>query len=247
MIESKELINYSKNLSILLVEDDIDLRTNMAEILSNFFKNVSVAENGKEALSIYTSYVKEQDAFYDIVLTDIRMPKMNGVELTKELYKINAEQFVIVLSAHDESDYLLPLINLGIEQFIKKPIDFQELLEVLLRTSKILHRSKNIAHEENQIFIYLDENCIYNKETKSLSNQNENIYLTKYEILFMQLLASNAGIIYSNEDIVEYYHSKGESMDAQNIRKLVSKIRKKLPENSLESIYGIGYRFLTLK
>ena len=244
MIDSKELVQYSNNLSILLVEDDEELRNNMVEILKNFFKEVSVAKDGKEALSLYSTYMKQNDAFYDIVLTDIRMPKLNGVELTKELYATNPKQFVIVLSAHDESEYLLPLINLGIQQFIKKPIDFQELLDALMRTAKILTAEKDEKNQEKQIYIYLNDDGIYNTETKSLTYKDENVYLTKYEILFMQLISTNNGKIYSNEDIVEYYLSQGETMDAQNIRKLVSKLRKKLPENSVESIYGIGYRLL---
>ncbi len=70
------------------------------------------------------------------------------------------------------------------------------------------------------------------------------IYLTKYEFIFMQFLSKNIGKIYSNEDIASQYELEEESLDIQNIRKLVSKLRKKLPENSLESIYGIGYRII---
>ena len=245
MIDSKELIQYTKHLSILLVEDDVELRTNMAEILKNFFVDVVVAEDGKEALELYSSFHKTRDEYIDIVLTDIRMPKINGVELTQNIYEKNNEQIVIVLSAHDESEYLLPLINLGIEHFIKKPIDFQELLEVLFNTAKAICDKKNLTASLQQVIVYLDDEAIYDTEIRSLIYKGEKVYLTKYEILFMQLITSSVGKIYSNEDIVEYYDAQGENMDAQNIRKLVSKIRKKLPENSLESIYGIGYRLLT--
>jgi len=60
----------------------------------------------------------------------------------------------------------------------------------------------------------------------------------------MQYLSENIGKIYSNEDIANQYELQDETLDIQNIRKLVSKLRKKLPENSLESIYGIGYRII---
>jgi DNA-binding response OmpR family regulator len=170
------------------------------------------------------------------------MPKMNGVQLTENLYKLNVKQCVIVLSAHDESQYLLPLINLGIQQFIKKPIDSQELLDALLKASKNLDKVKIECNLDKQVLISLDIDSFFNAEKKSLIIQGENIYLTKYEILFMQLITLNIGTIYSNENIVEYFNSQGENMDIQNIRKLVSKLRKKLPENCLESIYGIGYR-----
>ena len=241
MINSKELLEYTNNLSILFVEDHDELRTSTDAILKNFFKVVTSAENGQEAFKHYLNYTQENDGkFYDIVLTDIKMPKMDGVELTKHIYEINPSQALIVLSAFDESKYLLPLINLGIEQFLKKPLDFQELLKILLKTSKKI--TNNTPNNTNTI--RLNESFIYNRESKSLVNKKENIYLTKYEIIFIQLLTTNLGKIYSNEDIVANYLTFTENIDAQNIRKLVSKLRKKLPEDTLESIYGIGYRFI---
>ena len=242
MINSKELLKYTKNLSILFVEDHAELRISTDSILKNFFKVVISAENGQEALTHYLSYTQQNDGkFYDIVLTDIKMPKMDGVELTKSIYGINPSQALIVLSAFDDSKYLLPLINLGIEQFLKKPLDFQELLEILLKTSK---KVANNTSDNTTNIINLNEYFTYDRENRSLLNHKENIYLTKYEIIFIQLLTKSLGKIYSNEDIVANYLAFDETMDAQNIRKLVSKLRKKLPENSLESIYGIGYRFI---
>ena len=242
MINSKELLEYTKNLSILFVEDHDELRTSTDSILKNFFKVVTSAENGQDALKSYLNYAQENNGkFYDIVLTDIKMPKMDGVQLTKNIYEINPSQALIVLSAFDESKYLLPLINLGIEQFLKKPLDFQELLKILLKTSKKV--TNNIPREITNT-ITINESFTYDRESKSLVNYKENIYLTKYEIIFIQLLTTNLGKIYSNEDIVANYLTYDETIDAQNIRKLVSKLRKKLPEDSLESIYGVGYRFI---
>jgi len=242
MINSKELLEYTKNLSILFVEDHDELRISTDSILKNFFNVVTTAANGQEALKNYREYAQENDGrCYDIVLTDIKMPKMDGVELTKNIYLINPSQALIVLSAFDESKYLLPLINLGIEQFLKKPLDFQELLKTLLKTSK---KVTNNTPSNTTNIIQLDESFTYDRESKSLVNYKENIYLTKYEIIFIQLLTTNLGKIYSNEDIVANYLTYDETVDAQNIRKLVSKLRKKLPEDSLESIYGVGYRFI---
>ena len=242
MINSKELLEYTKKLSILFVEDHDELRTSTDSILKNFFKEVTSVENGQEALKSYLNYIQGNDGkSYDMVLTDIKMPKMDGVELTKNIYEINPSQALIVLSAFDDSKYLLPLINLGIEQFLKKPLDFQELLTVLLKTSKKI--TKNTPNN-SPTTVKLNKSFTYDRESTSLVNNKENIYLTKYEIIFLQLLTTNLGKIYSNEDIVANYLTFDENIDAQNIRKLVSKLRKKLPEDSLESIYGIGYRFI---
>ena len=240
MINSKELLQYTKELTLLFAEDHTELRENTTEILKNFFKQVDSAANGEEAFALYKSKFQENEA-YNLVLTDIQMPKMNGVELTQKIYEINSSQTVVVLSAHDESEYLLPLINLGIEQFIKKPIDYQELLRVLLNIAKKVNLP-SLAETKDEI--YFSSDFIFNKETKILLNNAETVYLTKYEILFLEQLTSQIGKIYSNDDIVTHFNQLGETIDPQNIRKLVSKLRKKLPQESLESIYGVGYRII---
>ena len=244
MINSRELITYTKNLSVLFAEDHDDLRINTADVLKNFFKEVHSAVDGEEALTMYSDYHDKNNKFYDIVISDIQMPKLDGVELTKKIYEINNSQIIIVLSAFDDSCYLLPLINLGIEQFIKKPIDYQELLKVLLNSSKKMEHIDIRKVDDPLIKIKLSDTFTYDRMTNALFNLNENIYLTKYEIIFMQLVTTNIGKIYSNNDIVSAYISNDENLDTQNIRKLLSKLRKKLPENILESIYGIGYRIV---
>jgi len=244
MINSKELIPYTKKLSVIYAEDHKELRENTTEILKNFFKEVHYAVDGEEALSMYNDYYSKNSTYYDIVLSDIQMPNLNGVELTQKIYEINKFQTIIILSAFDESNYLLPLINLGIEQFIKKPIDYQELLRVLLNTSKKIIETDVLQLTTDVNLVKLDSTFTYDRKMSSLLNNNENIYLTKYEIIFMQLLTGDVGKIFSNEDIVREYIASNENLDAQNIRKLLSKLRKKLPKNILESVYGIGYKIV---
>lgn len=241
MTESQELLKYTKDLSLLFVEDHQELLINTTEILKNFFQEVHGAQNGEEALQLYKKSHQEAKP-YDIIITDIRMPKMDGVTLTEHIYKINKHQIIVVLSAHDETQYLLPLINLGINQFIKKPIDFQELLSALLQITKT--EKEDVKQSQNSVEINLRDGFNYNRETKLLRHNEENIYLTKFEILFLQQLTTHAGKIYSNEDITQYFKENDETIDAQNIRKLVSKLRKKIPKESLESIYGVGYRIV---
>lgn len=247
MLDSKETLKYTKNLSILFVEDHDEVRDNTTEILKNFFLKIDSAKDGRDAFKKYQDYYKDNSKFYDIILTDIQMPNLNGVELTSKLYELNPSQLLIVLSAHDDTKYLMPLINLGIEQFIKKPIDYQELLKALLNSSKKIQNKSTLdtAKISNQTKkINLSSTIIFDKYNSSLIENGNVIYLTKYEIIFMQLLSENVGKIYSNEDIANKYELLEENLDIQNIRKLVSKLRKKLPNNALESVYGIGYRIL---
>lgn len=245
MINSKELLNYTKKLSILFVEDHQELRENIRDILSTFFHRVDSANNGREAISAYNEFYKREHNHYDIIISDIQMPRLNGVELVENIYSINPKQIIIILSAYDDSKYLLPLINLGIEQFIKKPIDYQDLLKVLLNTSKKLEllKTQNTSGI-NPSIVKISNFCTFDKETNLLQVDAKVITLTKFEIIFLQLLCTSIGKIYSNEDITRHYGELDENLDMVNIRKLVSKLRKKMPENSIESIYGVGYRLL---
>ncbi len=236
MKKFESLLKYSKKLSVLYAEDHEELRNSTVEILSSFFTDVATAEDGLDALNTYKNYFLKENKYYDIVLTDIKMPNIDGVALIEKIYEINPQQKIIVISAHDESEYLLPLINLGIHQFIQKPIEFNKLLDVLENISK------NIMN--NDMIVKLSNTSFYNRSNKILTVDEKDVYLTKYEIIFMDYLSQEKGNIYKNEDIVNYYHSIEENIDPDNIRKLVSKLRKKLPNDSLESIYSVGYRLI---
>lgn len=242
MINPSEIKQYTDKLSILFVEDHTELRINTANILQSIFKTVHSCKNGQIALENYVQYKKENGVNYDIVLSDIEMPIMDGIELTASIYKENPKQAIIILSAYNETEYLLKLINLGIEQFIQKPIDYQELLNAFYSVAKKSLATSTVPLEDNQI--NLSQSVNYNKDSKVIQDNGENIYLTKFEIIFIEFLSQQIGKIYSNEDIVVHFDSINEFIDSTNIRKLVSKLRKKLPSNSLESIYGIGYKLI---
>jgi len=205
MTDSQELLKYTKNLNLLFAEDHEELRQSTTEILKNFFNSIDAVDNGDKALELY----KENS--YDIVLSDIRMPVMNGIELTQKIYETNPQQCIVILSAHDESKYLIPLINLGVSQFIKKPIDYQELMDSLLKIAKaLLNKTETLSSSSHNIV--LDDQYHYDKENRLLLKDND--------------------------------LSQNESIDPQNIRKLVSKLRKKVPTDSIESVYGVGYRII---
>ena len=96
----KTLQKYTANLKILYVEDDLIVATKTKKLLSHFFKTIDVEVNG---LAGWKRYQKND---YDIVITDIRMPELNGIEMCRKILQINEEQHIIVTSAHNEADYL---------------------------------------------------------------------------------------------------------------------------------------------
>ncbi len=131
-----EVLSYSSTLTVLYVEDDKAMREQMTEILQDLFQEVIVAEDGQEGLEKFSSYKEKFRSYPDLVITDIRMPRLDGVEMSKKILALHPEQIVIVQSAHNESDLLLELINMGISHFLLKPLQPQQLYQTLRKASK---------------------------------------------------------------------------------------------------------------
>ncbi len=135
MVNVKELKDSARDIRVLYVEDDKELRINTARLLATFFEHVSTAPNGREGLSMF------KEGQYDLVLTDINMPIMNGVKMTERIKQLDRKVVVIVVSAHDESSYLLELINMGVDFFVLKPLDLKIFLETLNKAILMVHHA----------------------------------------------------------------------------------------------------------
>lgn len=131
MYSFKEVYEYSKDLNVLYVEDDKFLLEETAEILEDIFSSITTAFDGQDGLEKYNKYKEETNSYYDLVITDINMPRLDGMALIKEIKAINYEQPIIVVSAHNESDRLINLIQSGITSFVLKPIDQKQLTTML--------------------------------------------------------------------------------------------------------------------
>lgn len=121
-----------KKFTVLYVEDDNDTQLIISDILKKYFKEVFSAPNGKIGLELY----KEKET--DIVLSDIQMPILNGIEMSKEIKKINPYQQIALFTAFNEVEYLKQSVNLGISKYILKPFDEKQFFEALLDMGKIL-------------------------------------------------------------------------------------------------------------
>lgn len=233
-----ELRKYTKNMSVLLVEDYIPLQKSLNKIFLQFFNKVDVASDGLEALNLYKQRVHEK-LNYDIVFSDIAMPNMNGVELTKNIKIISPQQVIIIFSAHQDSNYLLELINLEVRRFILKPISLKNLLDELLFTCKNIYNIQNLSNK-----IILNNNVVYNKAEGNLYINNKHIKLSNYEQLILELFVSKINQTVSNDEIVNYLYLNRIDITFENIRKIVYKLRKKLSNDLIQNIHGIGYKVI---
>lgn len=125
MPKAKELHKFTQDLQALYVEDDDKLREETRALFEPLFRHVETARDGIEGLEKYNNDL------YDLIITDINMPRMNGIEMVKHIRNINPEQKIVAISAHNEPDILISLIKAGVNSFILKPIIQQEVIDAL--------------------------------------------------------------------------------------------------------------------
>lgn len=133
-----KLKKLAKDLTILYVDDNKGLQHQALKLLKNFFSKVYTATNGKEGVKLY----KENSP--DIVITDIKMPDMNGLEMAKKIRDIDYDATIIVASAFDEKEYLLDAIEICISKYLKKPIAVDELVKTLINIIEKKEKEQNI-------------------------------------------------------------------------------------------------------
>ena len=121
---NKEIL---KDISVLYVEDENDVREFTSKLLGSLLKKVYVAQNGLEGLELY----KENQNDIDLIISDINMPKMDGLEFLEELRKSNSSIPFIFVTARDEPDKMLKAIQLDIDNYVLKPIHLQNLLSII--------------------------------------------------------------------------------------------------------------------
>lgn len=244
MVDYIMLEEYAKNKNVLFVEDDENIIKETNELLELIFTHVDIARNGQEGIDKYLSFKKEKGKFYDLVISDIQMPIMNGIEFTKLVYKENKEQLLIVLSAHSESHYLLELVNIGISHFIPKPLEYDPFVHVLYTKLKELNDNSKETGEAPIIELIINDELRWNKESKQLYLNNEIFKLTKKELLFFEILLKYSEKTHTVEEILNFVWADDENNapDIKNLKNLISRLRKKLPALDIENVYSFGYR-----
>ena len=136
MIDLKKLKEFTKDMKVLYVEDDKLISVEIQEYLTRFFPVVDLADNGKSGLELYNK------GDYDLVISDINMPKMNGIEMSKAILKKNPNQAIIINSAYNEAEYLLEIFNAGIEYYVVKPVNIKQLTKIIYKISEVNHNQK---------------------------------------------------------------------------------------------------------
>lgn len=215
------------SLTVLFVEDEKELRNALEGAIGDEFAKFVVARDGDDGLKKFKKYKP------DIVITDILMPIRDGLEMAKDIKHISRETPIIVLSAFSEKERLLKAIDVGIDKYLIKPIDPDELmLTINYIADELLSLDKVVE---------LGSGYQFDKNRKVLVQDGKTIALTKKELLFISILVRNLGVFVLHEEIKKYVWTNKNVTDAA-IRTFIKRVREKTGKEFIKNIPGLGYK-----
>lgn len=216
-----------KELIILVVEDAIKTRESLINVLSERFSKVIGAQNGDEGLKKFKKFKP------DLVITDIAMPIMDGLDMAREIKEISDDVPIVVFSTYSEKERLLRSIDIGIDKYLIKPVDIEELFKVLdcLVGEKI----------EANMLVKISEEYQFNKTKRTLIHNGQEIVLTKKELAFISLLLKQPGVLVLHEDIKKNVWI-GEHVSDTAVRTFIKRVRDKVGEDFIKNVPSLGYK-----
>ena len=187
-LESLLLIN--EGMRILYAEDDFDLRQMSVSLFEDLHFSVEPCENGKCAWEKYEAAPHQ----YDMIITDLNMPHMNGIEMIKRVHTLSPDMPIIIVSAHNETEFFLESIRNTVIGYILKPIDFGQLIETLYKTASLIH-----LRRENETYKHKLQRMVEEKTVElQKSYQTMHEFLTTDKVTKLQ----NATMLYHFLDAI---------------------------------------------
>jgi DNA-binding response OmpR family regulator len=216
------LYNNLKDKKILYIEDDEVVLKNISKLLQNYFAHIYTAFNGEEG------YRKFLDHKVDLLLVDIELPKLNGINLIKKIRKINSSIPIVVISAYTKTDYLLESVELKLDKYIVKPFTSRKLHDLLEKLNE------SFMHKNSFL---LTEDVYVNKAQATITTAGTTHPLTLKELEFLEILIAKGNVTYDDIDRIW----KDQPPTSYAIRSFIKILRKKLPPKLLKNKQNLGY------
>ena len=221
-------ITHQSSISVLYVEDNQVARENGIEYLENYFNTIYSASNGLDALQLYTKNKP------DIVITDIEMPKFNGLDFVKKIRESNQTTQVIITTAYSDKEHIFKAIELQLVKYLIKPInqkDFDEALQICLDNLDL--------HESN--IVKISQNTFFDTYNKTLLQDGDVIKLRTKEIELLSLLIKHKTRYVGYQEIENsLWYDTVMTKDA--LKTVIKNLKSKLPPESISNLSGTGYK-----
>ncbi|AXX88282.1 two-component system response regulator [Malaciobacter marinus] len=229
-MKNQEINEILNSLTIAYVEDEKNIRENMSKTLNLLCNNCIDFQSAEELLNYY-----EKNSVH-IIITDINLPNMNGIELIKKIREKDEKIPIILLTAYIETQYLFDAIKYKVVEYLPKPIDYETLIQALLKATKDLINNGNYMIKINEKLFF----NVLNKEL--LTIDKEKIPLTPKELKLLNLFIKNKNKIVTYEEIKNQIWENSYEVTESAFKNLINKLRNKISKDSIVNISKIGYR-----
>ncbi|WP_419777118.1 response regulator transcription factor [Malaciobacter marinus] len=229
-MKNQEIKEILTSLTIAYVEDEKNIRENMSKTLNLLCNNCIDFQSAEELLNYY-----EKNSVH-IIITDINLPNMNGIELIKKIREKDEKIPIILLTAYIETQYLFDAIKYKVVEYLPKPIDYETLIQALLKATKDLINNGNYMIKINEKLFF----NVLNKEL--LTIDKEKIPLTPKELNLLNLFIKNKNKIVTYEEIKNQIWENSYEVTESAFKNLINKLRNKISKDSIVNISKIGYR-----
>ena len=220
------------HLSILFVEDEKEVRENYVLYLKMVFDEVYEAQDGEEAYRIYARKKPK------IMIVDINLPKLNGIDLVKKIRIHDPVTKIILLTAHTDKKFLLEAASLKLTKYLVKPISRKELREALDMVKQELDSFDTIPLQKAN----LRENYQWDYQTEELRCNNHLITLTAKERKVFSVLMNHLGETVSTDAIIYEVWDDYHEGNYDRLKTIIKLLRKKLPKDTIENVFATGYK-----
>lgn len=217
--------------SILYVEDEHTIRQYITLFLKRYCKEVYACDSAEEGLVLYTKYKP------DILLLDINLGGMSGVELATHIRKTDTKTRILISTAYTDKDFMLQAIELGLTRYLVKPMTNDDIVKALEKCWQEL---------ETHHIIDLGEGYVYNRNLAHVLHDHTSITLRHKEVALLELFLSHEDEVLRYE-FLEQSIWQDEPMSRDAIRSQIRNLRKKLRVNVLHNVSGLGYKFTRQK
>ena len=217
-----------KSLNVLYIEDDYNVSQPICSLLETFFHKVFNTQNAEDAINIM------KDNSVHIIITDIELPGMSGLELCEEVRKTNQNIPIFITTAHDDNDMLKKAIKLNLVDFLVKPISVESI-------TTALYESLETLNSNDMLSVKINENTTFQPLTGELMVHNSKINMTKNEIILLTFLVENKNKLICKDTIDDLLY-QGEYMTDSSYKNLIYRLRKKIGKESLDTIVGVGIK-----
>ncbi len=223
---------------VLLVEDEVDAREILSFYLNTIFEDVVVAADGQDGLDIFEDELKN-GKYFDLVLTDIKMPRLDGMDMIEKMLELIHNQKFIIVSAYKDEDKLLRSINFRVLGYFVKPINVDNMMEILKKAKiEVLKEKKNSTEEK---LLRINKNYRYSLTQKLLYFDSTLVKLSKKETQLLDILLRNIGkIVTIKECKLALWNDENKS--DTTFRTVMKRLKDKISSNDfILSLKGQGY------